>query len=165
MRKNNLYFTPYILAIFFLCASCSSETDGILQITYSDLEYLSILSSTDMNGKWPVALALVRSDDPYIINELSKLSAVDWFNKEQEFRNDYPDLVIDTWEIVPGQVLNDQYVGEGYELAGFFFARYHNTTANRLRLIISGDALLKLEKDSFSLEPVNGGSSSWFWFW
>lgn len=161
MRKNKRYFIPYLLAMLFLVGSCGSEPDGNLQITYSDLEYLSILSSEDMNDKWPVALALVRSDDPFIINELSNLSAADWFSKEQEFRNDYPDLIIDSWEIVPGQILNDQYVGEGYELAGFFFAEYRNTTANRLRLSVSGTALLKLEKDSFSLEQVASSSSWW----
>ena len=159
MRKKLSSF----LGLLLLLAACGGNEESVIPQTFVNLEYVSILGAEDMNDRWPVALDLVRSAESLVAVELSGLSARDWFLRKQEFRNNYPDLVVDSWEVVPGQSIIDSYVDEGYELAGYFFINYRNDNANRLRLTLGGTVLLKLERDDFSIEQQAPESSSWWW--
>src|SRR5688572_18803124 len=65
--------------------------------------------SPQANNANPVGLDLVVVKDEALLNDLMNLSAKEWFENRNQYRQDYPEeieLGSHQWEWVPGQVVN-----------------------------------------------------------
>lgn len=110
--------------------ACSSGPPPI------DLATLSIESQPDANAGNALALDVVLVLDAGLEGELLKLPARDWFRKRAQIGRDHPGgLVVQSWELVPGQSVPKRPVEtQKRVIAAVIYADYATPGEHRLRL-------------------------------
>lgn len=98
---------------------------------------ISFRIDEDLNGNTPVAVELIVLYDKDLDDELSALTAQQWFAKRQQILRDFSreELVTFRWEWTPGQVpLAQRFRYRSGALALLFFASYSSPGEHRARL-------------------------------
>jgi type VI secretion system protein len=97
---------------------------------------MSIVSETDANLDGATAVDLVMSTSDEATAAVLKLSARDWFQRKAQLLRDYPDdLRVATWELAPGQAVDQAPVDSPGGLKdAIVFALYSTPGDHRLRL-------------------------------
>ena len=89
----------------------------------------------DANDGNPVAFDLVLVTDETLLEELSEISAGEWFEKRNQYRLDYPDetgLSAGSWEFAPGQDVALEPITVKREIVGgIIFANYFTPGEHR----------------------------------
>lgn len=118
------------LALLVAVAACSSAPPPI------DLATLSIESQPDANAGNALAVDVVLVLDAGLEDELLKLPARDWFRKRVQIGRDHPgSLVVQSWELVPGQSVPRRQVETAKRpVAAVIYADYATPGDHRLRL-------------------------------
>lgn len=100
----------------------------------SELE-MKVEVSPHANNDNPVAFDLVLVTDETLLEELSGISASEWFEKRSQYRLDYPEergLPAGSWEWVPGQdVVLEPITVKREIVGGVIFANYSTPGAHR----------------------------------
>lgn len=122
-----------IAAAMLLLATLGACSSGPPPI---DLATLSIDSQPDANSGNALAVDVVLVLDAGLEAELLKLSARDWFTKRSQIGRDNPgSLVLQSWELVPGQSVPKRSVETPKRpIAAIIYANYATPGDHRLRL-------------------------------
>lgn len=118
------------LVVLAALSACSSGPPPI------DLATLSIESQPDANGGNALAVDVVLVLDAGLEGELLKLPAREWFRKRTQIGRDHPgELVVRSWELVPGQSVPKRPVETlKRPVAAVIYADYATPGEHRLRL-------------------------------
>lgn len=113
----------------------------------------------DANKNNPVALDLVLVSDKKLLEEISKVTAKDWFEgKRAEFRNDNPkETVLDIkgWEWVPGQAVRlDRFTIKLEVVGGVVFANYLTPGAHRATIDPRKSVQINLDSEKFTVKTL-----------
>ena len=165
---NHLIRILWVLVMAAGLTACGGLTDEpITPSNTVEIESVTITTSEEMNNSWPVGIAMVRSNDVRILDRIGQLSARDWFEQMQDFQRNYSELLIDVWEVVPNQQVGPIIVDPGTDVSGYIFADYRNNKANRVRLNVDENLILRMNQDDFTVSGTEVESEwwSWFWFW
>lgn len=140
------------LCALLAAGGCSLVPDWIDGMSISRI---SITAEPEANQNTAIAVDLVMLSDTEAATAILKLSARDWFTHRAAFLRDYPDgVTVQSWEIVPGQVLRDAKVDSPSGMkAAVVFALYDNDGEHRLRLTDSSEVHLMLGADEVRLSP------------
>jgi hypothetical protein len=116
---------------------------------------LSILSETDANLDGAIAVDLVMSASDDATAVLLKLGAHDWFQRKTQLLRDYPeDIAVASWELAPGQAVQEAPVDSPGDLKdAFVFASYATPGDHRLRLGDDSRIRLTLGETDLRLGP------------
>ena len=100
---------------------------------------LQVRVAPDANYQSPVALDLLVVYDKTLLQELSKITAGEWFEKRHQFRQDYPagkgGFESWHWEWVPGQHIPMQRLRlKAKAKGGLIFADYFSPGEHRARI-------------------------------
>ncbi len=147
--KRTLAIALIVLAVGG-CSAVPSWMGGGMSISR-----ISIAAEPEANNNIAIAVDLVMISDADAQASILKLTAQDWFNRRAAFLRDYPDGVkVQSWEIVPGQVLRDADVDSPGGMTGaVVFARYDSDGDHRLRLTGNSDVHLLLGTDDVRVAP------------
>lgn len=100
------------------------------------------------NQDQPIALDVVAVRNKAVSASLLKLTALEWFDKRDQFRSDYPDgrqFQTQSWEWVPGQLVGELSVPFSVRPKdAFVFAKYSAGGENRARLASGQSATILL---------------------
>ena len=123
----------------------------------SKLEVKVYVSPT-ANKNNPVAVDLVLVRDKKLLQELTKMSAREWFERRHQIQLDYPketDLAAGTWEWVPGQAVEvEQIAVRRGIVGGVIFANYFTQGPHRVILDARKNILIKLGEDDITVEVL-----------
>lgn len=76
-----------------------TDVHAVVLVGYEDA------NQDEFGNLWPTQVDLVRSRDENVLELLSELSAWEWFAQREILLDNNPGLEVDSWEVVPGQVL------------------------------------------------------------
>lgn len=113
----------------------------------------------DANKNNPIALDLVMVSDKKLLEEISKVTAHDWFAaKRAEFRNDNPkETVLDIkgWEWVPGQTVRlDRFTVKLEVVGAVVFANYLTPGAHRAAIDPRKSVRIDLDSEKFTVKTL-----------
>ncbi len=105
------------------------------------------------NRDAPIPVDLVLIGHPDLVDQITGLTANEWFGKRAQFRRDYPaELKIYSWELVPGQTVPRQSVSRPDTLwAAIVFANYSQPGPHRLRVDMHRDPTLRLGEEDVTI--------------
>lgn len=153
-----------LIVIFTGCTSSGALGDAAKSLfTFSDakiwVEKVRFSATPDINNNAPVAVNIVVVYDPILLERLSLMSADKYFEQLEQFRRDIKSGTADifSWEIVPGQNLEDQPIvpTKVSGLAALVFARYSSPGEHRVLLGEEKMIQITLQKLDFFVQPVN----------
>ena len=116
---------------------------------------MTIISEPDANLNGATAVELVMSTSDDATAALLKLSAHDWFVHRTQLLRDYPDdIAVTSWELAPGQAVQDAPVDSPGGLKdAFVFASYGTPGDHRLRLADESHVRLTLGETDLRVGP------------
>ena len=120
------------------------------------LRLLSIVSSKDVNGGYPVALDLVVITDQKVFDALSVLRAREWFaGKADYMRQHQKVLEAMSWEVVPKQEMMNISMPafDGSTVGILVFADYLGDRSYRAILKGQKNVAILLNQDDFEVVP------------
>lgn len=120
---------------------------------------LSVEIDTGLNGDAPVAVETLIVYDPAVVDQLTALTAAQWFARREQFLRDQKKGALDNWlwEWVPGQQVRDQQLDFGVGArAALVFAGYLTPGDHRQRVEPHGEYRLFLGASDFTLAPLGG---------
>jgi type VI secretion system protein len=137
-----------MIGIIAALSGCNANTK-----TVHYLENLQIIANDDANNRSPVALDLVYVTNPKLAEKLSLFTAAEYFQNRKQLLRDYPQQMLSlSWEVVPGQTLQeklpDTHPGV---VAVFLFADYFTPGAHRATLAPGGTFYIHLTRDDMRL--------------
>lgn len=118
------------------------------------LEKVHFKVSKQVNGNAPVAVHLVIIYDDGVMGQVSQMTADQYFEAEPQLRKDHPnDIDFYTWEVVPGQEMDDEDIKmtKAYGKGGFVFARYSTPDAHRESIADEQEITIHLDEKNFYL--------------
>ncbi len=120
------------------------------------LQTIQITSVPDANDTMPTPIHLLIIFDKDLLAELGKLSAAKYFENAQQILNDHPDMLeVHSYEIMPGQVLPEQFVqfrnfpAEG----GLLFANLVAPGEHRIKIGNQKKLKLRVQKNKINIAP------------
>lgn len=155
-------FTIFLLSCFFTLSGCGIRPRNVEVRT-------NIASMANQNE--PVAVDLLLITDKQLVKDLLKVPANEWFAKRNQYKQDYPDQLIEggSWEWVPGQNIPIQMLAltERNKVvrkvipkrfqkiqAVIIYANYSTPGAHRVRLAPYQDIKINLMENDFTVELV-----------
>lgn len=121
------------------------------------LENVSILVDNNANFTNAIALDLVIVCDEKLDEEISKLTAVQYFEKKQDILlSNQENILVWHWEVVPGQQLKNLPItfNEFDPVGGYIFATYNNKGCNRIKIPRSKEIKIILKKQNYQVFAV-----------
>lgn len=112
-----------------------------------------------LNGDSPVAVETLIVYDAKLVDQLTALTASEWFARRDQFLRDQKKGALDhwLWEWVPGQrVLDQQLDFKVGARAALVFAGYLSPGDHRQRVAPHGEYVLTLGATDFTLAPLHG---------
>ncbi|WP_169708783.1 type VI secretion protein [Trinickia terrae] len=140
------------LLLSVLCmAGCSASLPRV------KIDSLAINVAAQANLDTPIAVDAVLVRNPQLFDTLLGLPSAKWFAQRDQLRRDYPgDLMVLSYELVPGQQLTDpDFAFKGQRAAGVLvFADYQTPGAHRVRLD-GGPAKARLQLGAQDLQLIS----------
>ncbi len=109
----------------------------------------------DANDNSPVAVDIVAAFSPAMLNRLLGTDAAEWFKDKDTFLVNFPtDLKVESWELVPGQVVEDATLPDDLDDATglLVFARYAGQAPYRARIDHFEEVTVILETNRFTFQ-------------
>jgi hypothetical protein len=124
------------------------------------IEKVRFKVSPNLNNNSPVSVHLIAVYRQDLMDELSKMTAFQYFNEIPKIKRSYSEssLKIFSFDIVPGQRLEDQNVlpdRTSSALGAFIFVRYSNDGEHRVQLGEERFLLVELGKLDFSVKEIS----------
>ena len=163
--KNSWLVKNFLL--IFLLATLLAGCGGIKP---RDVEVRTNIAPM-ANQNEPIAVDVILVTDKELIKELLKVPANEWFAKRNQYKQDYPDQLIEggSWEWVPGQNIPIQVLplAERNKIvrkvipkrfqkikAAIVYANYSTPGAHRARVAPYQDIKINLMDNDFTVEVV-----------
>lgn len=138
------------------CGVMSASKLGSYIFPEQQLRLLSIMSSTDVNGGYPVALDLVVITDQKVFDALSVLRASEWFaGKTDYMRQHQKVLQVMSWEVVPKQEMTNISMPafDGSTVGILVFADYLGDRSYRAIVKDQKNVAILLKNNDFEVVP------------
>lgn len=121
---------------------------------------LAVEVDSALNDDSPVAVETLIVYDAKLVDQLTALTAAQWFERREQFLRDHEQGALDhwLWEWVPGQRVADQRLDfrVGAQ-AAVVFAGYLTPGDHRQRVAPHGEYVLVLGRTGFTVSPRHGG--------
>jgi type VI secretion system protein len=141
-----------VLLLVLLCAACSAA--GKVRSAFGGQLPLRVTVVPGANDDSAIAVDFVVVYDQKLLDEISKVSAAEWFSKKSRFLADHPqELVVEAREWVPGQSIAPMIIP--YRIGArkvVVFADYHSAGEHRAivppqqpSIVTLGETDLKVE--------------------
>lgn len=142
------------MALLLSLSDCSTLFGPSLPVK---VEKVSFRVSPQANDNAAIAVDLVLAKSQILADTVGKLSAADWFARKSQFKRDFPDdLVVVSWELVPGQVILPANVDPDPKVWGaYFFARYAGAGDHRASVGADRSVAVVLDDNDLSVMPVH----------
>lgn len=140
-----------LLAVFFVAfaAGCGGGPTRLR---------VAVEAEPNANQNSPVAIAVLVVYEDSVMNELSKLTAAQWFEQAEQRQRDNPDgsdFDILAWEVMPGQRIKELDLElQGREARGLVFADYYSQGDHRSRFNPSRTILVVLGVSGFNVVDI-----------
>jgi len=117
------------------------------------VEKVGFRVSPHANENSAVAVDLVLVKQAVLNDTIAKLTAADWFARKSQFQRDFPDdIVVVSWELVPGQVMLPTDLKDDPKVWGaYFFARYSGSGDHRASVGTDKSVIVALDDNDFSV--------------
>jgi len=140
---------PLVASISLLLGACGGGPTHLK---------VAIEAEPNANQNSPVAVAVIVVYEDSVRNELSKLSASQWFEQAEQRNRDNPDgtdFDILSWEVMPGQRIKELELElQGREARGLVFADYFAEGDHRSRFNPSRRILVVLGVNDFNVVDI-----------
>lgn len=115
----------------------------------------TLFATPDANGNVAVAVDLVFIMDDLAAQQISVLSAHDYFERRAQLKRDFgAGLQVRSWELAPGQILRDAPVSPTCNrVRTLLFARYSTPGDHRQVLTGGGPLVVSLAATDFTVSP------------
>ena len=101
-----------------LLTGCAGQKEKPTKPRNTRVDSVTLVMAPQVNNNWPVAVQLVRVNDADLVRELLAIESSAWFAGEgEQFQRANPNLLLETWEIVPGTVVGPANVWSRQRLA------------------------------------------------
>lgn len=128
-----------------------------------DWKELRIVTAVDANDNSPLAIDVVLITERALVDDLSALSAAQYFAARDDMRRSQPDaLVVQSLELAPGQSfeIDPKPFRAKKGWAALMFANYGTPGAHRYRLQLgSSGYLLRLDAQDARLTDIKTGAA------
>lgn len=126
---------------------------------------VGLQAEVEANQNSPIAVAVLAVYDKDLFKELSKLSAKEWFEQEEQRLKDNPDQTLFThksWEILPLQRVREEWMAlrDEDDIKGLVFADYTGEGKFRMRFDPLARVLINLSKNDFQVVVLEASSKS-----
>lgn len=151
----NLSLPPFLISCSDVVPAAKSAMS--LEAAKVWLEKVKFKVAKDVNNNSPIAVHLLIFYDQDVLGEVSKMTADQYFEKENTLRSDNPDKIqFITWEIVPGQAMEDQEItlDKVTGVGALVFARYSSPGDHRQALADDREILISLDKLDFDIKKL-----------
>jgi type VI secretion system protein len=120
------------------------------------VEKVAFRVSPHANENSAIAVDLVLIKQSVLNDTIAKLSAADWFARKSQFKRDFPDdIVVVSWELVPGQVMLSADLDQDPKVWGaYFFARYSGAGDHRASVGMDRSVIVALDDNDFTVVPT-----------
>ena len=117
---------------------------------------LILQSSDDLNESRPLRVDVAMTTDEEVARQLSTMQAATYFSTRDQMVRDHPhQLMVASWEIVPGQRLEHRITAGAHDpFTGFVFAEYSVRGAHRAPLPENGDVAIMLHRSDLKVESL-----------
>jgi len=153
-----MLFLKWLCFGVILCTPLASCGDGALQGAIKMdqakvwLEKVRFKVSPKVNQDSPITVHLIIIYDDGVMGQVSGMTAEQYFEGESQLRKDHAnDIDIVTWEIVPGQEVDDETIAmtKAYGKGAFVFARYSTPEAHREGITDEQEITIHLDEKDF----------------
>lgn len=119
---------------------------------------VAVEAEPNANQNSPVAVAVLVVYEDGVMNELSKLSASQWFEQAEQRKRDNPDgtaFDILSWEVMPGQRIQELTIElQGRDARGLVFADFYSEGDHRSRFNPAHTILVVLGVNDFNVVDI-----------
>jgi type VI secretion system protein len=119
---------------------------------------VAVEAEPNANQNSPVAIAVLVVYEDDVMNDLSKLTATQWFEQAEQRQRDNPDgtdFDILAWEVMPGQRIKELDLElQGREARGLVFADYYSEGDHRSRFNPTKTILVVLGVSDFTVGDI-----------
>jgi type VI secretion system protein len=145
LAKELRRVAPYaVLGLLVGLAGCGPSPE-------LNIDRVVLAAAKNANDTTPIATDIVLTRDKALGDELRHISADQWFLRKSQVLKDHPGkLMVYSFEIVPGQVLDKEIDQDHDAWSGFVYARYLSKGDHRLE-ITHETVRLTFGKEDFSV--------------
>lgn len=137
-------------ALVLLCLACSGNPEHLR---------VGLRAEEGANQNAPIAVAVLVVYDDNVFNELSRLSAGEWFAQAAQYMKDNPDSIsfdVVNWELMPGQEVDETAIKlQDRPSRGLMFADYYTGGRHRARFRAERRLMVLLGKDGFDVVDLD----------
>ena len=135
-----------LAAVAAVLTGCAGKSESPTKPRKSRVDAVTLVMAPHVNDNWPVAVQLVRVDDANLISDLLAIESSAWFEGESEkFRNANPNVLLETWEVVPGTVVGPVSIWSRRRLGAVLFCDLRGRMPQRVER--SGAIVVRIEDD------------------
>jgi type VI secretion system protein len=144
-----------LLGVLFVSTGCSSTPEE--EVPTLNLSAVVIEAEPGANENNPIAVDFVFIYDKSMGQQVTGITAADWFKRRDQFKRDFPGGFRRwSWEVVPGQRIPrtqiPRQVRHDDVIASFVLARYYTSGDHRARILEETEILVKLGQQDFTLK-------------
>ena len=148
-----------------LLAGCAGRDDGVAAPRPLKLKQLTVDMAAHTNENWPARLELVRFEDAALADELLRVETDVWFaGGRQTFERAHPEVLFDSWEVVPGTVAGPFDVKVDGKVVGVLFCGTR-TPPPPLRVERDGKVVVFVDAQGCSLGGGTPSKARGPWYW
>lgn len=101
LRDGVVPHLAYFLLVVLLLCSCS--TGRKVRQAFGGSLPIEVEIARLANDEAPIAVDLLLLYDDKLVADLLKMPASEWFQKREQYQKDHPEVIVQSWEWVPGQ--------------------------------------------------------------
>lgn len=154
---SRIFNSVLVLSFFFLSGCSSFLNVGHWFSNFREnktLKTISLVSDTDANEGYPVALDVVFVSDKKVLDTLNQLRSAEWFSGKSDYiRNNPKLLTVLSWEIVPGQGFYNVDVSAPLlpAIGVFIFANFDGPRSYRMLIQNEKSVSIRLRRNDYEL--------------
>lgn len=149
-----------VLLALFSAASCAKgpkTPKGFPELRNTKTKFtvqVNVADPANQNSPIPMDFVVVR--DKKLMQEVSKLSAKDWFDRRMQIGRDFPEKVaVVSWEWVPGQHAGPVSISLAKkDKVGYIFTNYLNGGDHRAVVDLRAPIVINLGPEDFTVQAL-----------
>lgn len=95
-----------VALLLVLLVLCSCSAGRKVRQAFGGTLPIEVEVADTANDNSPIAVDLLLLYDDKLVEGLLKMPASEWFQKKQQYIADHPAVVVESWEWVPGQIVD-----------------------------------------------------------
>ena len=138
-------------AIAAVLLGCAGKSESPTKPRRARVDAVTLVMAPHVNDNWPVAVQLVRVDDANLVSDLLAIESSAWFEGEGEkFRSANPNVLLETWEVVPGTVVGPVSIWSRRRLGAVLFCDLRGRMPQRVER--NGAIVVRIEDEGCQVD-------------